>query len=119
MARSRARNGRFTAERTTTTSVTERVTFEDAADPTPVFTHLVNNPPPGARWAHPGFWLRPQLPGTPPAAAAFVVPFDDTAPVPVIKVPVARTYRELEPDSLDSAFTERDRQRLLALDGGA
>ena len=129
----RAGNGRFTAERTTTKTVTteevtERVIVEPppppppvpvlASDPAPVFAHLLRHPPGGARWAHPDF-----IADVAARAAGdgrqetFVVPYADTAPIPVIRVPVARTYPELDPDLLDSQFTARDRARLaLALD---
>lgn len=125
----RAGNGRYTAERTTTTTVTteevtERVIVEPpapvpvlAGDPAPVFGHLIRHPP-AQRWAHPDFIADMAARAAAQAQAGFTVPFDETAPVPVIRVPVpvAREYPELWPDVLDSQFTGRDRERLLALD---
>ena len=43
---------------------------------------------------------------------------DGTAPLPVIKVPVPRTYPELEEDTLAHEFTELDREALTAVLGG-
>src|SRR6266700_4212189 len=120
----RARNGRFTAERTTETttrSVTERLTVSEPAaparpgDPSPVFTSLLAS----AQW-DPGFAAylagRPEPAVLPPAVEFGAAEFDTAVPASAPPVPAAvaviqvpRTYRELEPATLDHDFTDAGR----------
>jgi hypothetical protein len=130
----RARNGRFTAERTTTettTTVTERVTVEPppppplGGGPAPVFTHLLTHPPDGARWAHPEF-----IAAEATRAAAGVIDHTDpfpprrrprpepvTVPAPVPErvpyPPLAEATLALEFEAeVTHEFTGADRERL-------
>jgi hypothetical protein len=96
----------------------------DLSGPPPVFWALIKHPPDGAPWApHLDFTVDQAaraLAAERAPAETFVVPLGDTAPIPVIRVPVARTYPELEPDTLAHEFSEADRDRLaFTLGGGA